>query len=61
MIQELKLSYCSFYFNSENALTLVEAPVLAPGEVVIDEAQIAQMQEEIETAKNMDLPEEDDF
>jgi hypothetical protein len=29
--------------------------------VQIDAAQIAQMQSELETAENMELPEEDDF
>jgi len=46
---------------SEPNLTLVEAPVLAPGEVVIDQAQIAEMQAELENAQQMELPEEDDF
>jgi len=40
---------------------LVEAPVLAPGEVTIDQAQIAQMQAELEDAQNMELPDEEDF
>ena len=49
-------------FFSENALTLVEAPVLAPGEVNIDQAQIAAMQQELDEANNMALPDEgDDF
>jgi len=42
-------------------LTLVEAPVLAPGEVTIDQAQILEMQQELENAQNMELPEDDDF
>jgi hypothetical protein len=35
--------------------------VLAPGEVVIDQAQILEMQQELENAQNMELPEDDDF
>ena len=47
--------------TNEPNLSLVEAPILAPGEVQIDAAQIAQMQSELEMAENMELPEEDDF
>ena len=47
--------------TNEPNLTLVEAPVLAPGEVTIDQAQIAEMQAELENAQNMELPEDDDF
>jgi GTP-binding nuclear protein Ran len=47
--------------TNETNLTLVEAPVLAPGEVTIDQAQIAEMQAELENAQNMELPEDDDF
>merc|ERR1719353_1284174 len=47
--------------TNENALTLVEAPMLAQGEVTIDPTQIAMMQKEIDDAANMDLPDEDDF
>jgi len=46
---------------SEPNLTLVEAPVLAPGEVEIDQAQILEMQQELENAQQMELPEDDDF
>merc|ERR1712032_876701 len=46
--------------TNENSLTLVEAPMLAQGEVTIDPTQIA-MQKEIDDAANMDLPDEDDF
>jgi hypothetical protein len=46
---------------SEPNLTLVEAPVLAPGEVEIDPAQIQEMQQDLENAQNMELPEDDDF
>jgi len=41
-------------------LTLVEAPVLAPGEVEIDQAQILQMQSDLEKAENVEL-DDDDF
>ncbi len=44
---------------SEPALNLVEAPVLAPQETTIDAAQIAQMQEELNAAQQMELPEEE--
>lgn len=51
----------NFLFSTPD-LTLVEAPVLAPGEVEIDAAQIAEMQADLENAQNMELPEgEDDF
>ena len=46
--------------NSEPQLTLVEAPVLAPNEVDIDQDQVLQMQQELEKAENMELPEDDD-
>jgi len=35
--------------------------VLAPGEVEIDPAQIQEMQQDLENAQNMELPEDDDF
>jgi len=41
-------------------LTLVEAPVLQPSEVVIDQDQIHTMNKELEDAANMDLPEGED-
>merc|ERR1711935_582951 len=48
--------------TNETGLTLVEAPVLAPGEVEIDANHIQEMQNELENAQNMELPEgEDDF
>jgi len=47
--------------TNEPNLTLVEAPVLAPGEVELDQAQIKEMQQELENAQNMELPEDDDF
>ena len=40
---------------------MVEAPVLAPGEVNIDQAHIQEMAKELEEAQNMELPEDDDF
>ena len=51
----------SKHFFSEPTLSLVEAPVLAPGEVEIDQAQIAQMQQELDAAQNMEIPDDDDF
>ena len=50
----------SNFFYSEPQLSLVEAPVLAPGEVTIDQAQINEMQNEIEQAAQMELPDDDD-
>jgi hypothetical protein len=58
-----------FYFllnniYSDSNLTLVEAPVLQPSEIAIDQDQIQNMNKELEDAANMDLPEgdgEDDF
>ena len=46
---------------SEANLSLVEAPVLAPGEVQIDAEQIAAMQGELNEAANMELPDDDEF
>ena len=46
--------------TNENALSLVEAPVLAPGEVTIDANEIQIMQKEIIEAENMELPDDDD-
>jgi hypothetical protein len=40
---------------------LVEAPVLAPTEVTIDKEQILEMQQELERAENMELPDDDEF
>ena len=56
--------YSNFSFQSfsEAALSLVEAPVLAPQEVAIDEAQVQQMQNELNEAAGQELPDdEDDF
>lgn len=39
---------------------MVEAPVLAPGEVTIDQDAIKAMEEEMQTAENMPLPDGDD-
>jgi len=41
-------------------LSLVEAPVLAPGEVEIDQQQIQTMQAELDDAANMPLEDDDD-
>jgi len=41
-------------------LTLVEAPILQPGEVFIDENQITAMNKELDEAAEMELPEGDD-
>jgi len=48
---------------SDPNLTLVEAPVLQPSEIAIDQDQIHNMNKELEDAAGMDLPEgeEDDF
>lgn len=46
--------------TNEPQLSLVEAPVLAPGEVTIDQAQINEMQGELEQAAQMELPDDDD-
>ena len=45
--------------NDQN-LTLVEAPLLAPGEIEIDANQLAQMQAEVIEAEQMALPDGDD-
>ena len=45
--------------NDQN-LTLVEAPLLAPGEIEIDAQQLAQMQQEVIEAEQMALPDGDD-
>merc|ERR1719158_1433276 len=45
--------------TAEPTLNLVEAPVLAPQETTIDAAQIQQMQEELNAAQQMELPEEE--
>ena len=47
--------------TNENALSLVEAPVLAPVEVQINAEEIQIMQKEITEAENMELPDDDDF
>jgi GTP-binding nuclear protein Ran len=41
-------------------LTLVEAPVLQPSEIAIDQDQIQNMNQELADAANMDLPEGED-
>merc|ERR1711957_888071 len=46
--------------TNEAALSLVEAPVLAPQEVAIDEAQVQQMQNELNEAAGQELPDDDD-
>ena len=45
---------------SDPNLTLVEAPVLQPSEIAIDQDQIAMMNKEIEDAAGMELPEGED-
>ena len=45
---------------SDPNLTLVEAPVLQPSEIAIDQDQIVNMNKELEDAAGMDLPEGDD-
>jgi len=47
---------------NDNSLTLVEAPMLEPAEVNIDQEQLDQMNAEIKEAEQMELPDdEDDF
>merc|ERR1712134_58629 len=46
--------------TNETALNLVEAPLLQPSEVNIDQNQLAEMNKELEEAANMELPEDDD-
>jgi hypothetical protein len=55
----LNFSNLSFIF-SDASLSLVEAPVLAPGEVEIDAQQVASMQAELDDAANMPLEDDDD-
>merc|ERR1712086_511516 len=45
---------------SDATLSLVEAPVLAPGEVEIDQQQIQTMQAELDDAANLPLEDDDD-
>ena len=53
------LSQYSFY--SENALSLVQEPVIAPAEVQIDPLLVKQMEEDIRQAEEIDLPDDDEF
>ena len=49
--------------SGDAGLTIVEAPILAPGEVVIDEAQMVEIQkehQEMEMLKNAPLPDDND-
>merc|ERR1712086_536584 len=46
---------------SDATLSLVEAPVLAPGEVQMDAQHIAEMQANMAEAAQMELPDDDDF
>ena len=46
--------------NSDPNLTLVEAPVLAPTEVILDQEHLNSMQQELEAAAEMELPEGED-
>ena len=59
-----KLIFTLLNNYSDPNLTLVEAPVLQPSEIAIDQDQIQNMNKELEDAANMDLPEgegDDDF
>merc|ERR1712086_298043 len=47
--------------TNEANLSLVEAPVLAPGEVQMDAQHIAEMQANMAEAAQMELPDDDDF
>ena len=46
--------------TNDNTLALTEAPLIAPAEVEIDAAQIAQMTNEIAEAENNPLPDDQD-
>eukprot|EP00352_Strombidinopsis_acuminata_P006882 CAMPEP_0176370382 /NCGR_PEP_ID=MMETSP0126-20121128/23949_1 /TAXON_ID=141414 ORGANISM="Strombidinopsis acuminatum, Strain SPMC142" /NCGR_SAMPLE_ID=MMETSP0126 /ASSEMBLY_ACC=CAM_ASM_000229 /LENGTH=160 /DNA_ID=CAMNT_0017729397 /DNA_START=224 /DNA_END=705 /DNA_ORIENTATION=- len=46
---------------NDSALTLVEAPVLAPQDIQIDEAHRKAIEEENRQAAEMELPEEEEF
>merc|ERR1719473_886241 len=46
--------------TGEAQLSLVEAPVIAPAEIQIDQAQIQQLEAEAAEAQNMELPDDDD-
>merc|ERR1719329_1014093 len=46
--------------TNEPSLTLVEAPVLVPQETTIDATQMQQMQEELNQAQQMELPEDEE-
>jgi hypothetical protein len=47
-------------FYSDPNLTLVEAPILAATEVAIDQDHLNSMQQELEAAAEMELPEGED-
>ena len=49
--------------SGDPQLTIVEAPILAAGEIVIDEAQMAEIrkeEQEMELLKNAPLPDDED-
>ena len=48
---------------SDPNLTIVEAPVLQPSEIAIDESQVNVMNQELQEAAQMELPvdENEDF
>ena len=46
--------------TNDNALTLTEAPIMAPAEATIDQDQIAQMENELNEAENNPLPDDQD-
>lgn len=48
------------FIYSDPNLTLTEAPLLKPEEIVIDQEQIQTMTKELEDVANMELPEGDD-
>lgn len=52
---------CLFSICSDNNLTFVEAPALAPPEVTITQEQIAQIEAETQAAaSSVPLPDEDE-
>lgn len=57
----LKRSPSKYYFNlSDPNLQLVEAPLLAPKEYEIDPEDIKKMEEELQTAQNVAIDDNDD-
>ena len=55
---QFQLFLIFFLFNSENGLTLVEAPAIAPSEIQIDAKHIEEMQAELAEVENQQLPDD---